>query len=83
MATQKELESLQIDREDLTAIIELRFGEIPQDVQNRIESIKKREILERMIVVAANAASWKLLMEEMFEEQDSFRIVGEQFNPTG
>ena len=83
MANQHELESLQTDKADLTAIIGLRFGEIPDAVHHRIASINRRETAERLIVVAANAADWKTLMEELFEERDSFRIVGEQFNPTG
>lgn len=81
MASNLEMMALETDKADLSAIIELRFGEIPKSVRARIESVNKREILERMIIVAANATTFETLMEELFEEQESFRIVGEQFNP--
>ncbi len=77
------MECLRTDKEDLTAIIELRFGVIPPEVQKRIDWFPHREMIERMIVVAANAATWETMLEELFEDRESFRIVGEQFNPTG
>jgi hypothetical protein len=81
MAGKLETLAIQTDREDLHAILELRFGEIPKFVRDRIESIDNRQTLERMIVVAANATAFETVIEELFQERDSFRIVGEQFNP--
>jgi hypothetical protein len=81
MAGKMESSAIQTDREDLLAIVELRFGEVPSVVCQRIQSIERREMLERMIVIAANATTFETFLEELFEGKESFRIVGEQFNP--
>lgn len=75
-------ELLAIDKADLTAILEMRFGTLPADVYRRIHEISRPEVAERYILVAANAASWDVMATELDAPEDSFRIVGEQYNPT-
>lgn len=74
-------EVLQIDREDLFAVLRLRFGEVPGDVAARIHALEKREALERLILVAANVPDWDSFVREFEEGADAFRMVGERFNP--
>src|SRR5699024_12671484 len=39
------------------------------------------DALERLILVAANAPSFQVFLEELEQSEGSFRIVGERFNP--
>ncbi|TMN23683.1 hypothetical protein FH966_12860 [Lentibacillus cibarius] len=69
------------DREDLIAILKMRFGEIPPKVIETIYDIKDYNTLERLILVASNVPSLKIFLEEMEAGSGSFKILGERFNP--
>ncbi|HEX7057175.1 MAG TPA: hypothetical protein VF260_08280 [Bacilli bacterium] len=78
---EREQYAMAIDREDLLAILEMRFGEVPEDVQNEIRAIQKLDALERLILVAANVPRWEVFLSELREGKDQFKIVGEMYNP--
>lgn len=69
------------DREDLIAILQMRFGMNSPKVIESIYKINKLDKLERLILVAANVPSLKVFLEEMEEGEDSFRILGDRYNP--
>lgn len=69
------------DREDLIAVIQLRFGKVPPKVIEQIYDISDLNTLERLILVAANAPNFTIFLEELHEGEESFRIIGERFNP--
>lgn len=69
------------DREDLIAILKMRFGEIPPGIIQAIYDLKEYAALERLILVAANVPSLKVFIEELEEGSGSFKILGERFNP--
>lgn len=68
------------DREDLLSIIRMRFGDVDAELVESIYEIKQLDTIERLILVAANAPSYKVFVEEL-QQEDGFRIVGERFNP--
>jgi len=72
---------LQIDREDLLAVIAMRFGEVPEAVRARINACNDGATLERWILVAANAPSWEVLIDELMAGQAAFRLVGQRYQP--
>lgn len=69
------------DREDLLALLKMRFDSIPTGVVEAIYQISSLDDLERLILVAANAPTFKIFLEELDDGQGSFRIIGERFNP--
>lgn len=69
------------DREDLIALLRMRFGEIPPSIIKEIYELSELDTLERLILVAANAANLKIFLEELEEGSGNFRILGERFNP--
>ncbi|GGB60617.1 hypothetical protein F3157_21420 [Virgibacillus dakarensis] len=69
------------DREDLIAVLRMRFGNLPAGVIDGIYKINDMNTLERLILVAANAPELKIFLEEMKEGTGSFKILGERFNP--
>lgn len=74
-------DALATDREDLMAVLLLRFGSIPQAVQDQIDAITDGTNLERLVLVAANVPSFSKFVEELGEGKEAFRLVGESFNP--
>lgn len=74
-------QALEVDREDLLALLYLRFGEVPGAMEAEIKNISKPETLERLIIVAANVPSWEGFVKELAEGKDAFRIVGDPYNP--
>lgn len=74
-------EALRIDRADLLAILQQRFGSIPEDVRQQIERLDDLDTMNRLILVAVNASKFEIFVNELKEGKDAFRIVGEQFNP--
>lgn len=77
---EKEADFVQ-DREDLLALLQMRFGEVPPSVIQNIYDLNDLDTLERLILVAANAPSFKIFLEELEEGSGAFRITGERFNP--
>jgi len=69
------------DREDLLALLKMRFDEIPTGVIEAVYELNTLDALERLILVAANAPSFQVFLEELEQSEGSFRIVGERFNP--
>jgi hypothetical protein len=37
--------------------------------------------LQRLSLAAANAANWDIFLEELQSGKESFRLLGEEFNP--
>jgi hypothetical protein len=69
------------DREDLIAVLRMRFGYIPGEMIEDIYSIDDMNSLQRLILSAANAASWEIFLEDFNVGRNSFRLMGENFNP--
>jgi hypothetical protein len=69
------------DREDLIALIQMRFGWISGEMIQEIYEIDDMNTLQRLILSAANAADWKAFMEDFTEGRGSYRLLGENFNP--
>lgn len=69
------------DREDLISVLRMRFGDINPGIIERIYELNELDSIERLILVAANAPSLKIFLEELEEDSESFRIIGERFNP--
>ena len=69
------------DREDLIAVLRMRFGSLSGEIIEKIYEINEYGILQRLILAAANAANWHIFEEELLASKDSFRILGEEFNP--
>lgn len=69
------------DREDLIAVLQMRFGDIPPRLIEQIYELNDLNTLERLILVAANAPSFKVFLEELEEGAGAFRMTGERFNP--
>lgn len=69
------------DREDLISVIRMRFGDIEPAIIEEIYKLNDLETLERLILVAANAPSLKIFLEELEEGEGAFRITGDRFNP--
>lgn len=69
------------DREDLISVLKMRFGYLPPKVIEDIYKLNDLKTLERLILVAANAPSLKIFLEELEEGEGSFRITGDRFNP--
>lgn len=69
------------DREDLIALVRMRFGTIPSQVIEKIYAIDALDTLERLILTAANAQTFEIFLEELEEGNEAFKITGERFNP--
>ncbi len=76
-------DTMAIDRADLLAVLELRFNAVPERIQAQIAGTQDAAVLERLILVAANAESWNVFVEELQAGAAAFRMIGEQFNPLG
>ncbi|MGO4886422.1 hypothetical protein ACJ2A9_01575 [Anaerobacillus sp. MEB173] len=69
------------DREDLIAVIRMRFGNISGELIQQVYEINDMHTLQRLILAAANASNWDVFREELEASDDSFRLLGENFNP--
>lgn len=69
------------DREDLIAVLRMRFGYISGKLIKKIYEIDDSSTLQRLILSAANAASWDVFLEELDAGEESFKLLGENFNP--
>lgn len=76
-------ENLTIDRDDLLAVLRLRFGTPPDGMRQKIEAIDNMERLGRLILAAANACDLASFQAELDDTGPAFRLVGEAFNPLG
>jgi hypothetical protein len=71
------------DREDLIAVLRMRFGLLEPGLIEEIYRLNDLDTIERLILVAANAPTLKVFLRELEEGKEGFRIVGEEFNPIG
>lgn len=69
------------DREDLIMVLRMRFGTVSGEMIEEIYQLDDSHSLQRLILAAANAHSLDVFREELRNGRDSFRIVGEEFNP--
>lgn len=69
------------DREDVIAVLRMRFGEIPSPIIEGINRMQQLDALQRLILVAANAADLNVFLEELRSGESSFRLLGERYNP--
>lgn len=72
---------LMVDLADLVALLEMKFGPIPPKVMEQMRAIRKPEVLQRLILVAANASRASVFLAELAAGDKVFRLVGEDFNP--
>lgn len=74
--------ALQADKKDLIAVLNQRFGAITDEVVAKIEEVTDLNRMDKLFVVAVNAADWKVFATELVGDgKDSFKIIGEDFNP--
>ena len=76
-------DTMAIDREDLLAVLEQRFEAVPAEIRTQIADIRDADVLERLILVAANAESFGVFLDELKAGATAFRMIGQQFNPLG
>lgn len=69
------------DRNDLLAILTMRFGAVPAEARKMIETCSDLDTLERLILVAANAPGWQVFLDELITGGDEFKLVGARFEP--
>lgn len=69
------------DREDLIALLQMRFGKLSGELIEKIYEIKEMNTLQRLILLAANAADWPVFLEEFYAVKDSFQLADETFTP--
>ncbi|AZU62973.1 hypothetical protein [Neobacillus mesonae] len=69
------------DREDLIAVLRMRFGDVSGELIEQIYQIDDMNTLQRLILAAANAANFNVFNHELQTEENSFRLLGENFNP--
>ncbi len=70
---------LHSDREDLLAVLTLRFGSVPTAVQERIAACDNPAALERWILVAANVPDWVSFLHDLDAGPHAFRQVGAHY----
>ncbi len=73
---------LDSDREDLLAVLMLRFGPVPEAVQERIARCGDAVTLERLILVAANVPDWDSFQCDLDAGPQAFKLVGASYEPT-
>ncbi|MEX2460322.1 MAG: hypothetical protein WD469_03330 [Paenibacillaceae bacterium] len=81
MSSLDEKEMLAQDQGDVLEILRMRFRDVPDEIVEKITSIQQLEVLQRLILVAANATNWTIFLEELQENESSFRLLGERFDP--
>lgn len=69
------------DREDLIAVLQMRFGSITGELIKEIYEIDDMHTLQRLILAAANSAEWSVFLEEFYAGRNAVRVAGERFNP--
>ncbi|GHH98374.1 hypothetical protein [Neobacillus kokaensis] len=69
------------DREDLIAVLRMRFGTVSGELIEQIYKIDDMNTLQRLILAAANAANWNVFKNDLQAGENSFRLMGEDYNP--
>jgi hypothetical protein len=70
---------LREDLEDLRAVLTLRFGAIPDDIEQKLARLQDIEQTNRLVLVAANAPDMDTLRREFASEIPAFRILSGSF----
>lgn len=73
--------ALETDKQDLIGILKQRFGFVTDEVVEKINEITDLNRMDKLFIVAVNAADWDVFVTELTEGKDSFKIIGEEFNP--
>lgn len=73
--------ALESDKKDLVNILLDRFGQVTEEVKQKILDVSDLDVMDRLFVVAVNAANWDVFVKELYDGKDSFKIIGEDFNP--
>lgn len=73
--------ALQNDKKDLIGVLTQRFGSVTDEVVEKINEVTDLNRMDKLFVVAVNAADWDIFVEELRTGKDSFKIIGEEFNP--
>ncbi|MBT2214765.1 hypothetical protein F3157_07790 [Virgibacillus dakarensis] len=69
------------EKEDLLGLIHMRFGNVPKAIVEQIMAIDDLDVLDRLFLVAVNAANWDVFVNELNEGKASFKMVGDGFDP--
>lgn len=69
------------DREDLLAVLALRFGSVPEPVHTRIVACNDPATLERWILVAANVPTWAAFLSDFDTGPNAFKLIGAAYQP--
>lgn len=83
MSLNNDEQYLDVDRGDLKAILDMRFGESPLEITHKIDHIQDLNQLQRLIIVACNAPEWNVFLEELYQDDQANKLVGDRFNPMG
>jgi hypothetical protein len=67
------------DRDDLIALLKMRFGTVPSELMTAISAIHDLSQIDHLILVAANASGWSEFISEV--RAPGFRLVGQEFDP--
>lgn len=69
------------EKEDLLGLLHMRFGHVSHEVHEKIFAIDDLDVLDRLFLIAVNAANWDVFEAELNEGKDSFKMVGDGFDP--
>ena len=82
-ALHDEQHMIAMDREDVIEVIRMRFGHLSEEAAEQLNQITRPEAMQRLILVAANATNIDVFMEELRAGADSFKMLGDRFDPLG
>lgn len=68
---------------ELRYVLERRFGSIPEDISRKLDEIDQMDVVNRLILVAANIRSLEQFRKELSDSGMNFRITGPTYDPTG
>lgn len=69
------------EKEDLLGLIHMRFGKVPNHIRHKIMAIQNLDVLDRLFLITVNAANWDVFKAELDEGKNSFKMVGDGFDP--
>jgi len=69
------------EKEDLLGLLHMRFGHISHEIHEKIFAIDDLDVLDRLFLIAVNSANWEVFEAELNEGKDSFKMVGDGFDP--
>jgi hypothetical protein len=77
--TARKRQILREDVVDLRAVLVMRFGGIPDDVEADLLALEDIERTNRLVLVAANAPDLDAFRAEIHSDIPAFRILSESF----